>query len=356
MDNGNTFSGNTNNWQETSPQPQQPQMQPMNAAMSASEAPKPPKKNIMPIIIVAIVAVLFIGAGVLAVVLANNSGSKTDETAKNEKKKDEYVEPEIKFEDLTKEQVVAFLKDKTNVVGHGILPKGYVGEEIKGEYEIDDNVIYRELEMVYSYGNLDELKEIAIDKYNKLLFTNAKKVTEEDLIIKEYDYYAIVRADTGVDCHDTHYSSCDSLLSFKKDYFDYHRATTRSGSGLTYVDNVMSLKTRDAEVANAVMRAYTLFYSSGWSVGVGNVYDYHFKEEDEKYVLTLDLVTVGYDLDTYDSRSDESIGYKINLFRKTYEASKADGTISIVKSESGDEPNVLKSFKITNQEYLDIYY
>ena len=97
------------------------------------------------------------------------------------------------FEDLTKEEALAFLRAQTDTTG--TLPENYVGEEISSAVITNGHTIVSDLDLIYSYGTIEELKEMAHKEYsgfNFLATDNTEEYDDSNFEITEYDYYAIV--------------------------------------------------------------------------------------------------------------------------------------------------------------------
>lgn len=356
----------------TAPTPElqsQPPLQPSQEEMYLAGTPVAPavpdanlpktKKSKAPIIILITIIVL-IAAGILAFVLISNNGQggKADDSGKvaddgSEKKPEEKnVGSDVKFEDLTKDQALAYYSRMFEEPF--VIPDGYVKKEIIDAYKILEGRFHeRDLRLVYSYDSLDELKQVALDRYNRYSYSKSPAVSEGDLVIKEYDYYAIVSlkdVEEFDSCDDTKYSDCDELLSFKKKYLDYEQVVSKEGSGPTYVNDVKKMVTRDADVVNYLMRVNTFFYSNGWNVGPGTIYSYSFEETDDEYLLTLDLIGVGYNMTPSFVPTGADDMYAINLYRRCFVVLKEDGYMGVKKYDKENETEIVRSIPLTKKE------
>ena len=261
------------------------------------------------------------------------------------------------FENLTKEEAMAFLLD-SDIVTRSILPKGYVSQEVEDAYRLSGHTMVSDLDLVYSYGDINELKKLANDRY--LDYFSKKNGETVNFEVKEYDYYAIVtseRAKNATSCDFGYHSDCDSLLSFKREYLDYLNEETSPHS---YNDRAyINPDIKDPKIISELLRTYSLFVSTGFNVGPGNVYNYSFKEQDDKFVLTTEVVGVGLNLELMKDSSNFNVNnmsdfYAINLYRRHYAASKKDGEISLVPVETSPETSYMepvKSLSITSDEY-----
>lgn len=250
----------------------------------------------------------------------------------------------IPFEDLTKEEALAFLRAQTNITG--TLPENYVGKEISSAVVTNGSTIVSDLELIYSYDTIEELKEMAHKKYSDF----NSEYDDNNFEITEYDYYAIVtpkRAKEATSCDHGYNNDCDSLLSFKRNYLDYRQEET----GPTSVNNVFYLNTRDSNIINYLLRVYSFFSRVGFGRH-GNIYSYSFEEQDDKYILTVHNIGAGINtelLKNPDNYTNDSEIYGINLYLRRFAADKSDGRIYTIPTETGVTEDV-KSFPITEEE------
>lgn len=255
------------------------------------------------------------------------------------------------FEDLTKEEALAFLQAQTDVTG--TLPKNYVREEITNAIIVNENTIVSDLDLIYSYDTIEELKKMAHKKYSSLNFLatdNAEEYNDDNFEITEYDYYAIVtpkRVKGATTCDHGYNNDCDSLLSFKRSYLDHHQEEISHHS----YNDVFYLNTQNPDIINYLLRVYTFFSHVGLG-GHGNIYSYSFEEQDDKYVLTVNNIGAGVNAELLNNPSSYTNGsemYGINLYLRRFAADKSDGHIYTIPTETGVTENV-KSFSITEEE------
>ncbi len=255
------------------------------------------------------------------------------------------------FEDLTKEEALNFLRSQTNITG--TLPENYVGEEISNAIITNGNTIVSDLDLIYSYDTIEELKEMAHKKYSGLNFLatdNTEEYNDSNFEIAEYDYYAIVtpkRAKGATSCDHGYNNDCDSLLSFKRSYLDHHQEETTPHS----YNDVFYINTKNPDIINYLLRVYTFFSRVGFG-GHGNIYSYIFEEQDDKYILTVNNIGAGINTDLLknpDKYTDGSEMYAINLYLRRFAADKSDGRIYTIPTETGVTEDV-KSFPITEEE------
>lgn len=249
------------------------------------------------------------------------------------------------FENMTKAEAMAFLQASKDTMGN--LPVGYVGEEIANATIVNGNTIVSDLKLIYSYDGIEELRQRVEEKYQNFLLNNT--VDSSDYEIKEYDYYAIVTPNGikgATSCDHGYNTDCDSLLSFKRSYLDYllEEISPNSFRDVAYVN------TRDPEIVEYLMRVFTFFSTVGFG-GHGNIYDYSFEEQSDKFVLTVYYVGAGLSLEKLQDGSSNSISgaYAINLFLRRYAVDKANGEFSIMPTESGTMENI-KSLPLTQEE------
>ncbi len=268
-----------------------------------------------------------------------------------------------KFEDLTKEEAIAYLK--TPIVGKGRTPKDYVPKELTDAIIAEPNPlsihIISDLELVYSYDTLDDLKSIADDEYRPYSWSKSDESEIPTYAIKEYGYYAIVTPDRikegSTQCDHGYNRDCDSLLSFKRDYLDYHQEVTNKSYNSVYL-----MKTTDKETISQILRIYTLFSSVGLSTGPGTVYSYDFEENDDQYILTVNNIGVGYNSEmmknseAYSKYTNEEDWLALNLYRRYFVAEKETGKVHVKKNDSDGVMFNYKSIQLTKEEYLSLMY
>lgn len=318
--------------------------------------PKSPNHKTL-IIISAIICLGIIGC-IAAFLLLNNqspSPNNQSDSSQTNSSTQENTKQLTKFEDLTKDEALAFLNSKT--AAKGILPDGFVGDEIQNATIAQGNTIVSDLELIHSYDNIEELKELARENYRGLDFFLGKETenTEDSFEITEYDYYAIVtpnRIKEPTACEQGYYDDCNSLLSFKKQYLDYHlERTTSDGGPISTADAYYINKDLDPEVISQLLRIYIAVgvYSLN---GHGNIYSYSFEEQNDKYLLTVNIVGAGMNLAMLDNSEsyDSSNIFALNLYRRSFTVDKADGCIHLVKTNDSTMEEV-KSIPISEEEY-----
>ena len=383
MNDNNNFNNNSGNfsnpnldqnpYQPVSPYPQPNPTVPFGYYAEPTPAMMgKPKNHGLAIIIVAL-AIIIITAGIGITIWFmrpnGNPGGSQDQNANNNSSNntDNSV---TKFEDLTKEEAIAFLK--TPMVGKGRTPKDYVSKEITDSIIVQSNglpnsiTIVSDLELVYSYDTLDELKTIADDEYRPYGRSKSDESEKATYTITEYDYYAIVTPDRikkdSTQCDHGYNRDCDSLLSFKREYLDHHQEVTTNKYGGKSYNDVVLMKTTDKEIVSQILRIYTLFSSVGLSTGPGSVYSYDFEEKDDQYVLTVNNIGVGYNSEmmnnpeAYSKYTNEEDWLAINLYRRYFIAEKETGEVYIKKNDSNGVMFNYKSLHLSKEEYLNLMY
>jgi len=319
-----------------------------NATASRTKNPNKPCLIILSILSFLIV---ILGATNVAIYLTRNNDANVGTNTPEANNNVDDIVSSTAFEDLTKEQALAFLRAQTDITG--TLPKNYVGEEISNAVITSGTTIINDIELIYSYDTIDDLKEMANERYSDLDFfssDNTDEYDENNYEIKEYDYYAIVtpkRTEKSTPCDYNHTSDCDSLLSFKRSYLDYHQEETTP----TSFNDAYYLNTQNPDIINYLLRVYSFFSGVGFG-SHGNIYSYKFEEEDDKYVLTVNNVGAGINselLKNPDKYTNDSEIYGINLYFRRFAADKSDGRIYTIPTETGVTEDV-KSFPITEEE------
>ncbi len=249
-----------------------------------------------------------------------------------------------KFKQMTKAELVDFLQAGRGTTGS--MPKNYVGKEITDLVIVENNVVKSDVTLKYSHDTIDDLRQIAEGWYGILGHNGG--ITEDDYEIKEYEYYAIVtpnRIEGANTCDAEYYGNCDSLLSFKSDYINYYQEETTPNS----YNDVTYLSVRDPEVAERLMRVFSLFYNYGAASTHGNIYGSSFEDQDDKFVLTVYYVGIG--LNTEMLKVDGSnIGYAINLYSRQYAVDKVDGRLHVIQTGENSTIENIKSIPITQEE------
>ena len=329
------------------------------AAEQAAQAAAASNKKSHAKILLAIILIILVIAGAGAAIYiglngntTRNNGTNNDNvTSENNNNVDNTTLP-TNFEDLTKEEALNFLRSQTDIAG--TLPENYVGEEISSAIITNGNTIVSDLDLIYSYDTIEELKEMAHKKYsgfNFLATDNTEEYDDSNFEIAEYDYYAIVtpkRAKGATSCDHGYNKDCDSLLSFKRSYLDHHQEETTPNS----YNDVYYINTQNPDIINYLLRVYTFFSRVGFVGGHGNIYSYIFEEQDDKYILTVNNIGAGINTDLLknpDKYTDGSEMYAINLYLRRFAADKSDGRIYTIPAETGVTEDV-KSFPITEEE------
>ncbi len=357
MDENNQPISNNQFNQSAEPQMRQPWQQPeqpqptaqdyYNNSQSGFTPPVMDKKKSDKSFLILVIIGIVLAVGILIFTFVNNGNF-----LKKEDKEDQPAQVGSgEFEDLTKEEAIAFLKTQDGV--RGILPDGYVGEEITSAVIMNGNVHVSDIRLIYSYSNLEELKQMA----HRQFYGYDHDDYEDDFQIKEYDYYAIVtpnRAINATSCDRGLYNECDSVLSFKSEYFNYYRSEKtyeENGTTATEANDVAYMITRDPEIVNYILRVFTFFSSVGGSSSYGNIYSYDFEEQDDKFVLTVNNVGAGANMDLY-KHGGKIDTLAINLYRRRFVASKSDGLVYTVRiNDDGWVMDYIKSIPITEEEF-----
>ena len=319
------------------PEPQPALNQPINT-------PQKPKTALIAIIIIVLLGII---GGLVCYFITNQQPSSQTNNGGNSSQQ------QTKFEDLTKDEAIAFLKSRAGSVYS--VPDGYVNDEIKNVVVTEGNTIISDLELIDSYDNLDDLKQLAIEKYNKYkIFSPDDEVETEftDFTMTEYDYYAIVTPNHLRRCDYNHYSRCDSLLSFRRKYVN--RKTD------TMSPKVFALNTTDPEIANYLLRVLT--FCGVFNGRYGNIYSYSFEDQDDKFVLTANIVGAGINMELYEATQAGTIdtskytsadAIAINLYHQRLAANKSDGELNMIPTKTGIM-DYIKSIPITEEEFKDL--
>lgn len=319
-----------------------------NSTTSNFKNPNKPYYIILGILFFFIIA---LGIADIAIYTTRNNGTNNNNVTSENNNNVDNTTLLTNFEDLTKEEALAFLQAQTDITG--TLPKNYVGEEISNAVITNGNTIVSDLDLIYSYDTIEELKEMAHKKYSGLSFLakdNTEEYDDNNFEITEYDYYAIVtpkRAKGATSCDVGYYNDCDSLFSFKRSYLDHHQEETTPHS----YNDVFYLRTQDPDIINYLLRIYTFFSRVGFGRH-GNIYSYNFEEQDDKYILTVNNVGAGINTELlknpYNYATNSEM-YGINLYLRRFAADKSDGRIYTIPTETGVTEDV-KSFPITEEE------
>ncbi len=340
-----------NNYQSNNSFDQQPTEQPQYNGISLMR-PDMSKEKSDKVVKIAVIVGIILAVSILIFTFIN--GGKFLNNSKEDKKEESSQDSSDEFKNLTKEEAIAFLRSQDGV--RGILPENYIGNEITDAVIMNGNTIVSDLNWVYSYDNLEELEQAARNDYE---YSYHGGHYEGDLEIKEYDYYAIitpVRVKGATSCDHGYNCDCDSLLSFKREYLDYHREEEiLDGGGISWND-VVYIKTRDPKIVSYLLRVVTFFSSVGWSGGYGNIYSYDFEEQDDKFVLTVNNVGAGINMEMLDhpnaGQSSTSNMWAINLYRRRFVAEKSDGLVHVITiNDDGDTMETVKSIPITRSEF-----
>ncbi len=263
----------------------------------------------------------------------------------------------VAFEDLTKEEAIAFLEHRSTD-SRELIPADYVGKEVTNAIIMDGNTIVSNLSLIYSYGDLAELEEMARKQFDPSFGLSDDPEEASDFEIKEYAYYAIVtpeRAKGATECDHGYSSDCNSLLSFKRDYLNYYSEETSPNS----FNDVAYVNTRDPEIVSKLLRTFN--YLAPSLIGHGNIYSYSFEEQDDKFVLTTACVGVGFDLERIQAAEegfDWSDAYAINLYYRRYAMDKADGHIYAIPARTEPETSyfdTIKSIPLTETEAMRLF-
>lgn len=295
--------------------------------------------------------IIILGVTDIYIYTTKNNSTNNNVDASNTNNNANNATSTTTFEDLTKEEALAFLQAQTDITG--TLPENYVEEEISSAIITNGHTIVSDLDLIYSYDTIEELKEMAHKKYsgfNFLATDNTEEYDDSNFEIAEYDYYAIVtpkRAKGATSCDHGYNNDCDSLLSFKRSYLDHHQEETTPHS----YNDVFYINTQNPDIINYLLRVYTFFSRVGFG-GHGNIYSYIFEEQDDKYILTVNNIGAGINaelLKNPDNYTNGSEMYAINLYLRRFAANKSDGRIYTIPTETGVTEDV-KSFPITEEE------
>lgn len=303
-----------------------------------TNTPKTTKPVVIAIAIITLIGV--IGALIYFLIPGIRPSSKTGND------NDSDGSQQTAFDDLTKEEAITFLKNQASSASS--VPNNYVKDEIKNAAMSTNG-----LRLIYSYDTLNNLEQQVIEEYaeyNLLLPDPDKRIEYNDFKITEYDYYAIVTPNDTSQCDYFYYQHCNSLLSFKREYIDY----AADPPNVNY-----TLNTRDPEIANYLLRV--LNYCGIFDSSHRNIYNYTFENQDDEYILTVNTISIGINLESYDSLSKgasdpnnaSSDMFAMNLYRQRLAANKTDGNIHAITTENGIM-DLVKSIPITEKEFSEL--
>ena len=268
--------------------------------------------------VLVVIMIALIG-GIIGFLASGGSAGPTSGTVNNASEK---------FEDLTKGEALELLRQSKNTQG-GVLPDGYVGEEITGTVVADGNTIVSRLELISSYDDIEGLTQMAREKY-----LAAETGAESSFETTEYNYYAIVTPGQE--------SGANSLLAFRREY-------------LSDIEDVYYFNNFEPGVVNYLLRTYTVARSGGY----GNIYSYDFKDEGDKFVLTNNYISVGINMEILNnSGAGNSISQSemtaINLFRRSIAVDKSTGQVYTVTTDDGKNQKWVKSFPLSEEEIIEL--
>lgn len=331
-------------------QPMQPVPTPYDNNIAFTNAAPKKSKGFLVIIILVIVCLGAIGGG-LAFAMINKQSTPTPTPAPQP---DEPV-GKTKFEDLTKEEALAFLMTQEDA--RGILPENYVEDEVY-------NAVSKErtnfgLILGSSHADSDELEEEAHRVYDQLAIFRKYLDGETDIDTsddffetEEYDYYAIIKpVKDPAEC--SMIENCNSYLSFKRDYIDSEPSGTDSSYYITSSDYIYYLRTDDEELANALLRTYSV--AGIYRSGLMNIYDYDFEETDDEFILTVHFIMPGYNFNDLAEAAAAQSGYTsdnlaINLFNGVVSADKTTGLITSNLSDASMLDDIVNVFPLTDED------
>lgn len=253
-----------------------------------------------------------------------------------------------KFKRMTRDEVIAFLRAGRNTAGS--MPKNYIGEEITDLVIVENDTVKSDMKLKYSHDTIDSLRQIAEEYYGVLGRNDG--ITEDDCKIKEYDYYAIVIPNRieGTDmCDYEYYGSCNSPLSFRRDYINYFQEQTAPNS----YNDAGYLNARDLETIEYLLRIFSLFHDYGIASTHGNIYGSSFEEQNDKFILTVYYVDVGLNVEKLKVDSS-GIDYAINLYSRQYAADKTDGRLYVIRTGENSTIESIKSIPIAQKEVISL--
>lgn len=327
----------------------------LGGSQAAQNLPRPKPNTLLKVAYI-VIALLSSAVAILSIVIIvahftknasnNQSGGNADATATNE------------FKNLTKAEAIAFLQSQENSAG-GVVAEGFVGKEIM-DAVITSNprTIVSDLDLTYSYGDMPELEQLIRRKYSSYPLPE-DEVNMDDFEIKEYDHYAIVTIKSvkeTASCAENRYYDCDSLLLFKRDYLNYVQDDLSEDDSAHYYTDRLYVNTREPEIIDELLRVYVFSVPNGFWGTRGNIYSYSFDEQDDKFVLTVNYIGVGLNVEMFESSNYaiDTNSYAINLYSQYYAVDKTDWSIYRVpvrgESEAGYTNNI-KSFPITQEEF-----
>lgn len=336
----------------------------INTPPQTTNSPQSPNYKTPIIITTAIIVLGLIGC--IAALFIPNGPLSIMHNQPNTPQPNNPVNQQTSFESLTKEEALAFLRSNTSV--NGIIPKNYVDDTIINTPITNGNTIVSDLVLIHSYGDIEELKQLARREYQDLNFFYDQKSEEatspeDNFEITEYDHYAIVTPNRIkgeiTSCDHGYNSDCDSLLSFKKQSLDYREEETVSDKGYKSTTDGCYINTNlNPQIISQLLRIYSIVGLYSYN-GHGNIYSYDFESQDDKYVLTLNIIGAGINMEmlnnaktsqnTYNSNNPEDY-LAINLYRRQFNVDKATGEISLTKTNDSTMDTV-KSFSITQEEF-----
>lgn len=328
-------------------QPMQPVPTPYGSNIAFTNAAPKKSKGFLIIIVLVLLCLVAVGGG-LAFAMINTQSTPTPAQPDNSANK-------TKFEDLTKEEAIAFLKTAKN--NRGVVPEDFIDSSTYDAITVN-STLYGMI-LADSYDSYDELEQHAHQKFD--VFTNALKylgeeIDENDVFeIEEYDYFAVIKPKKAIEDCTGAFDNCNYYLSFKKAYIESVGNDTYSSYQTTKSDNTYYLKNFDMDVAKKILPVYSLG-SAGLSL-LFNVYSYDIKDTGDEIVLTANIVLPGRDFSDTTSSSYSYFGSgakAINLVNGIISVDKSSGLITSNLMNAGLLDSVVKVLPATEEELQDI--
>lgn len=234
-----------------------------------------------------------------------------------------------KFINMTKEEAITTLNNMSE--NNSYIPDNFVNSNLllqKGEFN---------LKILYSYNNIDEVKEIAINS----IFDEVKYSSELINVIPIDDKYVVVYVNS-TECLD----HCYRGISFNKEYVDYYEEKTEVSEVITTNERFI-IKKFDKNFVEEILS--TLIYSIV-PIDLSNIYDYSFEEKDNIFIMRTYSLGVGLDPTKFEDMTPDNIEYSINLIERELYLDKNTGEINWRYESDENKNKVLKSIPLNNKD------
>ena len=241
------------------------------------------------------------------------------------------------FSSLTKEDAIEAVIEMTDNENRSFLPGGIILEPYT--------------RLFYSYGDVSQIKEIAMSEYFPLSRLSDYAQTEEIIIETTNEYYSIVAAKPDNKEDETRHRKG---VLFNKKYYDYN-GDDKSGTGI-----VASSKFNDtsSEFVNIALPIVAYLEQPMSESSYNNVYNYILEEQPDKYIITFNKIGLGVNQKKLDEmlRNDSdnfNLGNPIfstlsmNLYSYGYELDKQTGRLSYLDLEND---GLLESYDLSDKD------